>query len=52
MKRKPNISKAKEHLGWEPKVKLAEGLKPMIEVRLRQCHELCRCCVVLSADVE
>lgn len=36
MKRKPNISKAMEHLSWEPKVKLADGLKPMVEVR---CNE-------------
>ena len=25
--RKPDISRAKEQLGWEPKVKLIEGLK-------------------------
>ena len=29
--RKPNISLAREKLGWEPKVPLAEGLKPTIE---------------------
>ena len=28
--RKPDISKAKEVLGWEPKVKLREGL-PLME---------------------
>lgn len=28
--RKPDISKAKELLGWEPKVKLREGL-PLME---------------------
>lgn len=31
MKRKPDISKAKKHLKWEPKVPLKEGLKPMVE---------------------
>lgn len=31
MKRKPDISKAKEHLGWEPKVVLKDGLVPMVE---------------------
>lgn len=31
MKRKPDISKAKKLLGWEPTVPLAEGLKPMVE---------------------
>lgn len=30
-KRKPDISKAKKVLGWEPKVKLEEGLKRLIE---------------------
>ena len=29
--RKPDISKAKEVLGWEPKVSLEEGLKLTIE---------------------
>ena len=29
--RRPNISKAKEVLGWEPKVALREGLAPTIE---------------------
>ncbi|MCE5336629.1 MAG: SDR family oxidoreductase [Desulfobacteraceae bacterium] len=29
--RKPNISLAKEHLGWEPKVPLREGLKKTID---------------------
>lgn len=29
--RKPDITKAKRLLGWEPKVSLAEGLKPTIE---------------------
>ena len=28
--RQPDISQAREHLGWEPKVPLAEGLKPTI----------------------
>lgn len=28
--RKPDITKAKELLGWEPKVKLSEGL-PLME---------------------
>lgn len=31
MKRKPDISLAKENLGWEPKVPLEEGLKKTIE---------------------
>ncbi|MDD7986915.1 SDR family oxidoreductase [Lentisphaera marina] len=30
-RRKPDISKAKEILGWEPSIKLEEGLKPTIE---------------------
>lgn len=30
-KRKPDISKAKELLGWEPKVSLKEGLPRMVE---------------------
>ena len=29
--RKPDISQAKEVLGWEPEVNLAEGLKPTVE---------------------
>jgi len=29
-KRKPDISKAKEHLGWEPKVDLRKGLPLMV----------------------
>jgi UDP-glucuronate decarboxylase len=29
--RKPNISLAKEKLGWEPKIQLREGLKPTTE---------------------
>ncbi len=29
--RQPDITQAKEKLGWEPKVDLAEGLKPTIE---------------------
>jgi UDP-glucuronate decarboxylase len=28
--RQPNISLAKAQLGWEPKVKLADGLKPTV----------------------
>ena len=32
--RKPDISKAKEVLGWEPKVKLREGL-PLMEADFR-----------------
>jgi UDP-glucuronate decarboxylase len=28
--RQPDISQACEHLGWEPKIPLAEGLKPTI----------------------
>ncbi|KAA8494194.1 UDP-glucuronic acid decarboxylase 1 [Porphyridium purpureum] len=31
MKRQPDITKAKTLLGWEPKVPLREGLKPMID---------------------
>ena len=30
MQRKPDISKAKEHLNWEPKIKLEDGLKKTI----------------------
>lgn len=33
--RKPDISKAKEVLGWEPKVKLRDGL-PLMENDFRQ----------------
>ena len=29
-RRKPDISKAKELLNWEPKIPLAEGLKRMV----------------------
>ena len=29
--RQPNISLAKDKLGWEPKVSLEEGLRPTIE---------------------
>ncbi len=29
--RQPNINKAKEHLGWEPQVKLDEGLKTTMD---------------------
>ena len=31
MQRRPDISKAKEHLGWEPKIQLEEGLLKTIE---------------------
>lgn len=31
MKRRPDITKAKKYLGWEPTVPLSEGLKPMVE---------------------
>lgn len=31
MKRKPDISKSKKYLKWEPTVALREGLKPMVE---------------------
>lgn len=31
LKRKPDITKAKEKLGWEPKIKLEEGLKKTID---------------------
>ncbi len=30
-KRKPDITKAREKLGWEPKVKLEDGIKKLIE---------------------
>jgi UDP-glucuronate decarboxylase len=30
-RRKPDITVAREKLGWEPKVKLSDGLKPTIE---------------------
>lgn len=29
--RKPDIARAREMLGWEPKVPLREGLKEMVE---------------------
>jgi UDP-glucuronate decarboxylase len=29
--RQPDISRAKDHLGWAPKVSLADGLKPTVE---------------------
>ncbi|MEO0474783.1 MAG: SDR family NAD-dependent epimerase/dehydratase, partial [Planctomycetota bacterium] len=31
LQRKPDISLAKEKLGWEPKIKLDEGLKRTID---------------------
>lgn len=31
MKRRPDITKAKKHLDWEPTIKLRDGLKPMVE---------------------
>ena len=31
MQRKPDITRARESLGWEPKVPLAEGLRPTID---------------------
>lgn len=31
LRRKPDITKAKEKLGWEPKIKLEEGLKKTID---------------------
>lgn len=42
-KRRPDITKAKTLLGWEPKVSLREGLKPMVkdfQRRLRTSEEL------------
>ncbi|MDR1812237.1 MAG: SDR family oxidoreductase [Candidatus Fibromonas sp.] len=36
--RKPDISKAKKFLNWEPKVNLEEGLLQTIEYFKRQCH--------------
>jgi UDP-glucuronate decarboxylase len=30
-RRRPDITLAKEKLGWEPEIKLKEGLKPTIE---------------------
>jgi len=36
--RKPDISKAKKFLNWEPKVNLEEGLVQTIEYFKRQCH--------------
>lgn len=41
--RKPDISKAKELLGWEPKVKLRDGL-PFMEVNFRTRLEKPRKC--------
>lgn len=40
-RRQPDITKAKTLLGWEPKVPLREGLKPMVEdfrKRLKACE--------------
>jgi UDP-glucuronate decarboxylase len=34
--RQPDISLAKARLGWEPKVKLADGLKPTVAFFRRQ----------------
>ena len=34
--RQPNINKAKEHLGWEPQVKLDEGLKTTMDYFKKQ----------------
>lgn len=39
-RRKPDISLAKEKLGWEPKVKLSDGLKPTIEYFDQMLREL------------
>ncbi|MFM1921277.1 MAG: hypothetical protein RLZZ303_2911 [Candidatus Hydrogenedentota bacterium] len=39
-RRKPDISVAKEKLGWEPKVKLSDGLKPTIEYFDQMLREL------------
>jgi UDP-glucuronate decarboxylase len=30
-RRRPDITLAKKRLGWEPKIKLEEGLKPTID---------------------
>jgi nucleoside-diphosphate-sugar epimerase len=34
-RRKPDISKAKKILGWEPKVKLRDGLRETIEFQVK-----------------
>lgn len=39
MQRKPDISKARELLGWEPKITRAEGLKPTLEFFKRYIEE-------------
>jgi UDP-glucuronate decarboxylase len=36
--RQPNISVAKEHLGWAPRISLREGLKPTVN-HFRSIHE-------------
>ena len=36
--RRPDITKAKELLGWEPKVTLKEGLKKVIERYMKRAH--------------
>ena len=36
--RQPDITQAREKLGWEPKVPLAEGLVPTIEHFRTQAH--------------
>jgi UDP-glucuronate decarboxylase len=41
MQRCPDISRAKKVLGWEPSIKLEQGLKPTIEYfdKLLQSHK-------------
>lgn len=39
-KRKPDISRAKEHLGWEPAVKIDDGLKLAVEYFKTQVKDL------------
>ncbi|MFN3394698.1 MAG: SDR family NAD-dependent epimerase/dehydratase, partial [Candidatus Thermochlorobacter sp.] len=38
--RRPDITRAKELLGWEPKVSRAEGLRKTIEFFLKQAGQL------------
>lgn len=39
--RKPNISKARAVLGWEPKVSRREGLQQVIPYFAQSCEEIC-----------
>ncbi|EGD76436.1 UDP-glucuronate decarboxylase 1 [Salpingoeca rosetta] len=38
-RRRPDITRAKQHLGWEPKVKVVDGLKKTIEYFRRELEQ-------------